>query len=125
MSEEPERSTRMFLASADTGNAEKKSAKAGKFIFSGKLSTVFIGVAALLVCAFLTYAAVSHMWNRVDQGTFGTETESEELLAELGFVDSDDGKMQGITIDGVTIRPSTVVTDGEFLYLSFQIEGYE
>lgn len=90
-----------------------------------KLLTVTVAFVVVLACTFITYAAISHVWNRVDESVFDTKLKFDVLLAELGFMGSGDEEAQGVTVNGVTIRPSAVITDGELLYLSFLIEGYE
>ena len=72
-------------------------------------------------------AAASHLWSRGMQGNIQATEEQQWELMEQGMAETYDEESsyegQGVTVDGVTVKPTGIIADERMVYLSFSVEG--
>ena len=73
-------------------------------------------------------AAVYYHWGRGTQGAIQADDTQQQNLTAQGVAEvynaKEDYESLAVTESGVTVKPDTVITDGNMVYLSFQVEGY-
>ena len=90
--------------------------------------------AAVLACisvaaagSITAVAAASHLWSRGMQGNIQATEEQQWELMEQGMAETYDEESsyegQGVTVGGVTVKPTGIVADERMVYLSFSVEG--
>jgi len=105
--------------------AAKKRKNQGRR-FKNHVAAACIGI--LAVSSVTAAAAVYHFWGRGMQGTLQASEEQQQELIEQGYAavmeEEENYEKLGVTVEKVTVKPVTVITDGKFAYLSFAVDGY-
>lgn len=74
-------------------------------------------------------AAVHYYWGRGTQGAIQADDTQQQNLTAQGVAEvynsKEDYESLAVTNGGVTVKPDTVITDGNMVYLSFLVEGYQ
>lgn len=95
---------------------------------AGKQIAATIAVALLLVTGGTVYAAVNHYLSKGMSTRMQIPVEEQQQLLDEGiaetYVDYDYSELK-VTSGSVTVSPGSVITDGNFAYISFEIEGVE
>ena len=91
-------------------------------------AAVAASICLVLVGGISVAAAVQHFWgNAIEQDLQGTD-EQKEKLEDAGMAtvmaDNDVYKDQAVTVNGVTITPNVVISDENFVRVSFYVSGY-
>lgn len=104
----------------------KKRNKGRRAFKNHMAAAACIGILAL---SSLTVAAAAyHLWGRGMQGNLQATEQQQRKLIEQGYAtvmeEDENYEDLAVTVGNVTVKPVTVITDGSFAYLSFQVDGY-
>ena len=115
-----------MIKKEDTGYMEETNRKNSRFI--KKQVAVIAGICILAVSSISAAAAIRYYWSRGMNGNLqASYTEQRELtensIAKV-YREDPDYQSLAVTINGITIVPDTIITDGRFAHMSFRISGY-
>ena len=116
-----------MIKKEDIGYMKETNRKAGKTFI--RQAVAIAGVCILAVSSISAVAALHHYWSRGMSGNLqASDTEQQELtkngIAKV-YREDPDYQSLAVTINGITIVPDTIITDGIFARMSFRISGYD
>lgn len=104
----------------------KKRSRSGRAFRNRVAAAACIGIFA--VSGVTVAAAAYHLWGRGMQGNLQATEEQQRELIDQGYAEvmeeEENYEEMAVTVGKVTVKPVTVITDGQFAYLSFAVDGY-
>ena len=86
------------------------------------------GICLFAVSSISVIAAIHHYWGRGMNGNIQASDAQQQALTEQNiakvYQEEPDRSSLAVTVNGITIKPDTVVVDERFAYMSFHISGY-
>ena len=86
------------------------------------------GICLFAVSSISVFAAIHHYWGRGMNGNIQASDAQQQALTEQNiakvYQEEPDRSSLTVTVNGITIKPDTVVVDERFAYMSFHISGY-
>lgn len=86
------------------------------------------GICLFAVSSISVFAAIHHYWGRGMNGNIQASDAQQQALTEQNiakvYQEEPDRSSLAVTVNGITIKPDTVVVDERFAYMSFHISGY-
>ena len=115
-----------MIKKEEIGYMKETNRKGSKYI--KKQAAVIAGICILAVSSISATAAIHHYWGRGMQGNLQASDTEQRELTENGIAkvcrEDPDYQSLAVTINGITIVPDTIITDGRFAHMSFRISGY-
>ena len=105
----------------------KKTNTKGKRVYKMQAAAI-AGICILAVSSISVFAAIHHYWGRGMNGNIQASDAQQQALTEQNiakvYQEEPDRSSLAVTVNGITIKPDTVVVDERFAYMSFHISGY-
>ena len=105
----------------------KKTNTKGKRVNKMQAAAI-AGICILAVSSISVIAAIHHYWGRGMNGNIQASDAQQQELTEQNiakvYEEEPDSPSLAVTVNGVTVKPDTVVVDERFAYMSFSISGY-
>lgn len=105
----------------------KKTNTKGKRVYKMQAAAI-AGICVLAVSSISVIAAIHHYWGRGMNGNIQASDAQQQELTEQNiakvYEEEPDSPSLAVTVNGVTVKPDTVVVDERFAYMSFSISGY-
>lgn len=116
-----------MIIKEDIGYMKETNRKGRKLI--KKQAAVIAGICILAASSISAVAAIHHYWSRGMNGSLQASDTEQRELTENGIAkvyrEDPDYQSLAVTINGITIVPDTIITDGRFARMSFRISGYD
>lgn len=104
---------------------EKINTKSKKLF---KTQAAAAAVVCIVAVSSISAAAAIHHWGRGMNGNIQASDAQQQALTEQNiakvYQEEPDRSSLAVTVNGITIKPDTVVVDERFAYMSFHISGY-